>query len=298
LPQGLLEDALHQAVRGAGVSLLTPVEASVIQQEDNEVRVRAVRRELVTLGSPAEYSEWQPIESFVIKARYVIGADGYESRVRAALGIDVAAIGPTESFAMFEGPTSTTLEPRLDLGYAGQLFSNTLTVAPNRARLGFQIATGLDATADMARLRELSPERAPWFHYAACTGVDWGAVTHFERRLVRRFGHGRVWLAGDAAHVTNPFGAQSMNIGLSEAAALVDRIHAGSRRGDATDSLRDYGLCCQREWYRLFGYHVKFELLPHAPEWLGSCARKLLPVLPVSGADLNAVLQELGLVLD
>ena len=228
----------------------------------------------------------------------MIGADGYESRVRSALGIDVVSLGPTESFAMFECATNATLGTSMDIGYGDGLFSASLPLAHDHVRLGFQIASELDAPPDVARLRELAPERAPWFPCESCASVDWGAVTHFERRLVRRFGQGRVWLAGDAAHVTNPFGAQSMNIGLTEAANLVERIDACLRRDGGTDSLRDYGLSCQHEWYKLFGYHVKYELLPHAPAWLASCARRIVPVLPVSGADRKAVLGQLGLAIN
>jgi 2-polyprenyl-6-methoxyphenol hydroxylase-like FAD-dependent oxidoreductase len=298
LPQELLEDALCQALRRAGVVVHTPIAASVVQQDDSGVRVGVVRRELVTLGSPADYSEWQPVESFVVNARYAIGADGYESRVRSALGIDIGSLGPTESFAMFECATNATLNSCLDIGIAEDLFSCTLPLAHERVRLGFQIANALDAAPDAQRLSELAPERAPWFPQDSCATVEWGAVTHFERRLVRRFGQGRVWLAGDAAHVTNPFGAHSMNIGLTEAANLVERIDTCLRHDGGTDSLRDYGLSCQHEWCKLFGYHVKFELLPHAPAWLATCARRIVPVLPVSGSDRKELLAQLGLAIN
>jgi 2-polyprenyl-6-methoxyphenol hydroxylase-like FAD-dependent oxidoreductase len=298
LPQGLLEETLLHALEQAGVEVCSPIEASSIQQDDSGVQVRAVRRELVTRGSPAEQSEWQPVESFVISARYVIGADGYESRVRSALGIDLASLGPSESFAMFECGTDARLADRMDIGFVEGLVSSSLPLAEGRARLGFQIASDLDAAPDAARLRGLASERIPWFPRERFAAVEWGAVTHFERRLVRRYGQGRVWLAGDAAHVTNPFGAQSMNIGLSEAADLIERIDVCVRQGGGTDSLRDYGLSCQREWYKLFGYHVKFELLPHAPPWLASSARRVAPLLPASGADRKELLGQLGLSID
>ncbi len=298
LPQDRLEDALCQALRRAGVVVQSPIEASLVQQDASGVRARAVRRELVTLGSPADYSEWQAVESFTVKARYAIGADGYESGVRSSLGIDVGSLGPTESFAMFECATTTSLDGSIDIGLTDGLFSTTLPLAHERVRLGFQIASELDAPPDARRLLELAPERAPWFPSDSCATVEWGAVTHFERRLVRRFGQNRVWLAGDAAHVTNPFGAHSMNIGLTEAANLVERIETCLRGDGGTDALRDYGISCQREWYKLFGYHVQFELLPHAPDWLASCARRIVPVLPVSGSDRKQLLAELGLAIN
>jgi hypothetical protein len=47
----------------------------------------------------------------------------------------------------------------------------------------------------------LLAERAPW-HDRVPDEVDWSTVTHFERRLARRFGGGRVWLAGRPAFWT------------------------------------------------------------------------------------------------
>ncbi len=297
LAQGIFEDILCKALRRHGVMVRAPVEASTLEQDGTEVRVRATRRELVTLGSPAEYSEWQPVEEFVVKARFVIGADGYDSRVRSALAIESASLGPTESFALFECATDAALEDRMDIGFVDGLVSSSLPLGNGQVRLGFQVVTELDFAADAARLRGLAPERLPWLPHESFGNVDWGAVTHFERRLVRRFGHGRVWLAGDAAHVTSPMGAQSMNMGLNEAANLVERIGDCLRGSARTDSLQEYGQSFRREWYKLFGYHVTFELLPHAPPWLAGNARGIAPVLPASGRDRRELLSQLGLAI-
>jgi 2-polyprenyl-6-methoxyphenol hydroxylase-like FAD-dependent oxidoreductase len=122
-------------------------------------------------------------------------------------------------------------------------------------------------------------------------------VTQFERRLARRFGKGRVWLAGDAAHVTSPLGGHSMNVGLIEAHDLVNRIVEASRRGSGTGSLERYEIERQREWHKLLGVNVSFELLPHAPPWLVAHARRIVPALPASGKGLSDILQKLGLEL-
>jgi 2-polyprenyl-6-methoxyphenol hydroxylase-like FAD-dependent oxidoreductase len=82
----------------------------------------------------------------------------------------------------------------------------------------------------------LLAQRAPWYRRAV-ERVDWGRVVRFERRLARRFGESRVWLAGDAAHGTSPLGAQSMNAGLSEAHDLVRGIAA--RADPSAKSVRD-----------------------------------------------------------
>jgi len=296
VPQSALEEALLAALRAADVEISSPCEATSIQQESGKVRLRVVRRELVTLGSPADYSDWQAVDSSIVTADYVIGADGYDSRVRTALGIDVAKVGETETFAMFETPADASTSPDIELGFSGELGAVVVPLTNSRARLGFQLSSGLDAEPNDQLMHELMGQRAPWFHDGQHR-VDWSSVIHFERRLVRRFGNGRVWLAGDSAHVTSPFGAQSMNLGLSEAHDFVQRIAACLRGDSRLESLKEYGAVSEREWHKLLGVNVTFRLLPHAPSWLAAHARRIAPVLPASGADLRDLLQQLGLAV-
>jgi 2-polyprenyl-6-methoxyphenol hydroxylase-like FAD-dependent oxidoreductase len=258
--------------------------------------VRVVRRELVTLGSPAAYSDWEPVDSSIVHADFVIGADGYDSRVRAALGIELAKLGETETFAMFEIPSHGDASPDIEIGFSSGLASAVVPLAGDRARLGFQIDSALDAEPDAARLHELLTARTPWFQ-DGMKQVDWSSVIHFERRLVRRFGVGRVWLAGDAAHVTSPFGAQSMNLGLSEASDVVQRMAACLNGKAGLEALTAYGSEHLREWHKLLGYNVQFDLLSNAPPWLAAHARRIASALPASGSDLKSLFHQIGLAV-
>jgi 3-(3-hydroxy-phenyl)propionate hydroxylase len=47
--------------------------------------------------------------------------------------------------------------------------------------------------------------------------VVWSSVYRFQSRCVDRMGHGRVLLAGDAAHLVSPFGARGLNSGVADA---------------------------------------------------------------------------------
>lgn len=294
--QGVLEETLLTALRELDVPLSAPCEASTILQERSKVSVRIVRRELVTYGSPAEYSDWAPVDSSLVHADFVIGADGYDSRVRTALGIECATLGDTESFAMFEVPAHEGSSSDIELGFMGGLVSVVVPLPDNRARVGFQLNSGLDLEPDVSRLHELVSTRTPWFHNGQGQ-VDWGSVIHFERRLVRRFGVGRVWLAGDAAHVTSPFGAQSMNLGLLEAEQFVNDVVGSVKHGAPIETVHEHGAERLREWHKLLGYNVRFDLLANAPSWLPTYARRVAPVLPASGSDLKKVLEQVGLRL-
>lgn len=298
-----LEKLLLAALRERRVEVRAPQQASSFEQDEHAVDVRVVRRELATLGSPAHYSEWEPVESSRISAKFVIGADGYESRTREALGIDTTEVGPLESYAMFEVPSRAPRSTTARLGFSEGLGDVTYPLPDQMTRMGFQLAEGLDLPPDTARLRDLVSRRCPDVTLGDGSErgdgfVRWASVMHFERRLARRFGRGRVWLAGDSAHVTSPLGNQSMNVGLFEAYDLTRRIADSVRSGGSPSLLERYGNEREREWHKLLGVNVSFELLPGAPSWLASHARRLVPALPASGPDLTEILRGLGLRLD
>jgi len=295
LAQSTLEEALLRALRAKGIAPVAPVQASAIVQDDHGVEVRVVRRELVRLGTPAEYADWEPVESSFVRADFVIGADGYESRVRTALGIDSVTVGSTETFAVFEFATNSRAD-WLDLSFDGELGSAMVPLPNGRARWAFQIDRGLDRFPDIEHYRSLVASRAPWYRDGVAA-INWGTVTQFERRIARTFGKGRVWLAGDAAHVTSPFGGQSMNGGLFEAYDLARRI-ADSLSGKAPRHHLDaYGEERRREWDQQFGVNVEYDLLPKAPDWLAPHARRLVASFPAMGRDVEKPLERLGLRL-
>jgi 2-polyprenyl-6-methoxyphenol hydroxylase-like FAD-dependent oxidoreductase len=295
LPQPILEEALLQALRDENVEIRSPQQAVAFEQHERHVDVRVVQRELVTLGSPAAYSEWEPVQTSVVRASVVIGADGYDSRVRAGLGIESVRMGGTETFAMFEAKSAAAEASEAHLCFDEDSSDVMLPLPGGVLRWGFQVSDRLDEVLDLARLHAFLSERAPWFK-GVPAALDWGTVIHFERQLARCFGRARVWLAGDAAHVTSPLGHQSMNAGLSEAYDLGARLANAVHSGDA-DSLEAYGLQQVRDWHKLLGVNVGFDLLPHAPPWLATHARQLVPALPASGPELTALLERIGLRL-
>jgi 2-polyprenyl-6-methoxyphenol hydroxylase-like FAD-dependent oxidoreductase len=297
VPQSALEGALLGALRTAEVELRPAHQAATLEQHHDHVEVRVIRQERPTEDDPRE-SEWQPIESSLIRADFVIGADGYDSRVRSALSIEAVDVGPgpSESFAMFEAQsTESPAGSTEELGIRDELGSVVVPLANGRRRWVFQINQKLDQIPDIERLRALIAERLNRSGHDV-ERVDWGTVIHFERRLARRFGRRRVWLAGDAAHVTSPLGGHSMNVGLSEAHDLVRRI-AESVRDRSGTHLERYAAEREREWHKLFGLNVQFNVLPHAPRWLSTHARRIVPALPASGSQLTELLSLLGLRL-
>src|SRR5262249_36024076 len=119
-----------------------------------------------------------------------------------------------------------------------------------RCRMSFPIASEADHKPDPSGFAALIEAQAPWFT-AEIRSLEWTASARCGRGLPRRFGAERVWLVGDAAHLTAPAGAQSMNVGLHEAAELASRIASVLRRGASASSLAEYDAEVGRTWRRL-----------------------------------------------
>jgi 2-polyprenyl-6-methoxyphenol hydroxylase-like FAD-dependent oxidoreductase len=103
-----------------------------------------------------------------------------------------------------------------------------------------------------------------------------------------------VWLAGDAAHLHHPAGNQSMNVGLREGHELAGILADVLRRGAPLETLERFGYQRAVEWRRLFELDGGLAPGAGADPWLAGHAGRLLPALPASGADLEALVGRLG----
>jgi 2-polyprenyl-6-methoxyphenol hydroxylase-like FAD-dependent oxidoreductase len=226
-------------------------------------------------------------ELFERKADYVIGADGYFSVCRQALGVEHEKVRSTQAFAVCEFNADLTgWEREACVGYSADSVSAFWPLGANLGRFTFQISRGLDETVSLDMLRELLRERAPWFTPNP-EQLCWGAIAPFEHALVQRFGNGRIWLAGDAAHSTSPIGFQSMNRGFCEAERLSALI--ASALFDAHPAWHEFQQFQNEqraEWLRLFALGPA----PAPRRWPFS---EIAPCVPASGADFELLLAQL-----
>lgn len=228
-----------------------------------------------------------PPERFERKADYVIGADGYFSVCRRALGVKRAKVRATQAYAVCEFNADLTGWERVAcLALSADSVCAFWPLGKQLGRFTFQVSHGLDETLSLDTLRELLKRRAPWFTPKP-EQLSWGAVAPFEHDLVQRFGHGRIWLAGDAAHSTSPIGFQSMNRGFCEAERLSTLVAHDLFDAHATElRFQQFEREEQAEWIRLFGLWS----LPAASRW--PCS-ELAPCVPASGADFELLLRQL-----
>jgi 2-polyprenyl-6-methoxyphenol hydroxylase-like FAD-dependent oxidoreductase len=109
-------------------------------------------------------------------------------------------------------------------------------------------------------------------------------------------GTGGIWLAGDAVHQAAPVGVHSMNWGIVEARELADCISRTQHAGGAP-LLEQFATGTHDAWQGLFGAGEKVRALPGANPWVRQTAARILACIPASGADLEPLLQQIGLTV-
>ncbi|GGO06754.1 FAD-dependent oxidoreductase [Micromonospora parathelypteridis] len=156
----------------------------------------------------------------LLRARYVVGADGLHSTVRQAAGIAFNGLSDAESFVLADVRVDSALpdeEVALFLARSGPLVWAPLP--DGVVRLVAAVAVAPPAP-DVAYLQTLLDERGPARRPGRVTEVLWGSRFRVHHRLADTFRAGPVLLAGDAGHVHSPAGGQGMNLGICDAVAL------------------------------------------------------------------------------
>ena len=296
LPQNVLRSALELALQKDGVYVEYLHRVSALKQDETGVRAEVKRREPVSapLSSQGRF-EWRDVETLSLEAGYVIGTDGRTSAVRKSLGIGLREAGRPQIFGFFDVPHEPPAGQSLEL-VIGPEMSAMYPLHGGTTRYTFELPALPSKPLDAAKLRELRLARMPW-HTAGHDSVEWAGVHTFERTLAERFGQGRVWLAGDAAHTTSPLGAQSLNVGLREARELGNFIADAIATGDGQRLSTGYDVQRELEWRKLLSLGGKPSLSPSTPAWAEQRLSDLVASLPATGEELGACLAALGVTL-
>jgi len=160
------------------------------------------------------------------RARWLVGADGASSSVRKALGIDFPGMTWSERFV------ATNVWHDFDkAGYA----LSTMVIDAQWGAVIVKIGTdGLwrcTYMEDAALPEDSVLARLPAAYAALLTGdrayrLERAAPYKMHQRCAETFRVGRVLLAGDAAHVTNPTGGLGLTTGLFDCFALYPALRA------------------------------------------------------------------------
>ncbi|KAB8197499.1 FAD-dependent oxidoreductase [Nonomuraea phyllanthi] len=178
-----------------------------------------------------------------LRARYVVGCDGGRSPVRDLAGIGFP--GTTDDEVLRLGHFAA------DVGIFESLEVDGLEPGWNRTPRGRLLLTSLQQGVLVAGVREKGepldgPVTLEDFRAAVrrVAGRDlplgapiWLSSTVSQARLAERYRAGRVFLAGDAAHLF-PAGGSALNVGMTDAANLGWKL-AAVLAGRAPDGLLD-----------------------------------------------------------
>jgi 2-polyprenyl-6-methoxyphenol hydroxylase-like FAD-dependent oxidoreductase len=177
--------------------------------------------------------------SFRFSARYVVGADGARSLMRRAAGIDFAGHPAQHAFMLAEVVLDAPpVQPLVTMvNEAGALLvaprgdgvHHRVVVAAPAAVAPFEPVSLVELAATAARIAgtDFRPRDPIW-------------LTRFtdETRLAEHYRKGRIFLAGDAAHIHAPMGGQGLNVGIQDAMNLGWKL-ASVLCGNASEALLD-----------------------------------------------------------
>ncbi|MEU1901647.1 FAD-dependent monooxygenase [Nocardiopsis dassonvillei] len=169
---------------------------------------------------------------------FLIGADGAGSAVRAQIGTGFVGSTYESAFALVDCRIEGELPVDEALYYQSPRGALVIVALPDGVfRFFASLPPGEKAGVDL--LQRITDEQGP----GGVRLVDpvWESVFRVHRRHADDFQRGRVFLAGDAAHVHSPAGGQGLNTGMQDAQNLAWKLAAVTRGEAGPELLSTYG---------------------------------------------------------
>jgi 2-polyprenyl-6-methoxyphenol hydroxylase-like FAD-dependent oxidoreductase len=201
-PEWRTEEALRLRLAQLGGAVEFGTALDRFEQSDESVSA------VITRGGEAQ----------TVTARWLVGCDGGHSIVRTQAGI--AFEGETrEELRMIVADVEVDGLDR-DSWHLWRHGEGPVSLCPLPSTTTFQyqagIAPGQDPGLSLANLQAIL-ERRTGRTDIRLHDPEWSTLWRANLRLVDRYREGRVFLAGDAAHIHSPAGGQGMNTGIQDA---------------------------------------------------------------------------------
>jgi 2-polyprenyl-6-methoxyphenol hydroxylase-like FAD-dependent oxidoreductase len=208
-----------------------------LRRLDGDVRWEHRLTALESLGGSVEATVASPGGDVTIRARYCVGADGSASAVRTLRGIPFEGITNEQTFYVTDATEVRGLVPdAVNVRPAEHDFLLAFPMGPHgHFRL---IGIVRDADQDGELTEDDTRERARRGFAVTYGSAGWFSTYRIHHRVAAAFRDGPFLLAGDAAHVHSPVGAQGMNTGLQDAHNLAFKV-ADVIHGRSADSTLD-----------------------------------------------------------
>ncbi|MDQ0458318.1 bifunctional 3-(3-hydroxy-phenyl)propionate/3-hydroxycinnamic acid hydroxylase [Rhizobium paknamense] len=157
-------------------------------------------------------------ETIEVRASYLIGADGASSTVRSLIGQDFQGKSFVEDWLIIDAKNPSSPIDHVEFLCDPKRPIPHMVAPGGRQRWEFMLAPG-ESRQQMESDAEIDRLLAPWGGMAAME-IERKAVYRFHARTAGSFRTGRVFLIGDAAHITPPFVGQGLVSGLRDASNL------------------------------------------------------------------------------
>jgi 3-(3-hydroxy-phenyl)propionate hydroxylase len=222
-----------------GLRRLAGVENAEVRLGTKVIGLTQVERSVRVASAGAEGPEEHAFD-------YVIGCDGGRSTVRKCLEVEFEGYTWPEQFlvltTLFDFQTALGCCERSYVSDPEEwtnLFKVTGDDLKGRWRAVFparESETDEEAFSDAAVRRRLG---------RLCEGHPMEMLVHrniyrVHQRVAKAFRKGRVFLAGDAAHVNNPVGGLGLNCGIHDAVELAETLHLVANSGAGGELLERY----------------------------------------------------------
>ncbi|WP_159711963.1 FAD-dependent monooxygenase [Geminicoccus flavidas] len=228
LPQNVTERILTAHLATLGIRIERGTTLTSLAQDKDAVQVTLERNG----------------QSETARFAYVVGCDGAHSSVRKALGIGFPGEAYPVEFMLGDVRLTTDLPRGVALravGFGEEGMTGFLVAIPlpeaQRYRLsmfapddlapppaGDGVAHGIQSERPAPGLERLQAEVDAVLPGLVLSDLRWSSIYRISMRLAERYQSGRVFIAGDAAHIHPPTGGQGMNTGIQDAYNLAWKL--------------------------------------------------------------------------
>lgn len=224
VPQDVTESLLLQALRGKGGDVEYDTTFVSAVQRDDSVSV--------TLNRKGESAE--------INSVFVVGCDGAHSKVRQTLNLTLEGAEYDPAFMLADIETNETL-PADQMQLCPSEFGPVaiFPMSATRRRIVATIEQREGDAPSLALVQKVLAQRAP--SALEAHALHWSSYFRIHHRHAAQLCVGRIFIAGDAAHIHSPFGGQGMNTGLHDVWNLVWKLDLCLRGHGNKRLLDSYG---------------------------------------------------------
>jgi 2-polyprenyl-6-methoxyphenol hydroxylase-like FAD-dependent oxidoreductase len=178
-------------------------------------------------------------EASEMRAAYAVGTDGLRSAVRQAIGQPFPGKSVIRSVVLADVLLDEQPEQVLTANAVGDAFAFIAPFGDGYHRvIAWHRGRNLPDSAPLDLDEVRATVRLALGRDYGMRDARWMSRFHSDERQAPSYRVGRVFLAGDAAHVHTPAGGQGMNTGLQDAANLSWKL-AAVLRGHADPALLD-----------------------------------------------------------